>query len=59
MPRDGAIIIADLIGKLDAPYKSGRSKAWLKVKKSENAGRDAGTGWDVLIFPIRRLPNWR
>jgi hypothetical protein len=32
MPRDGAIIFADLIGKLNAPYKSGPSKAWLKVK---------------------------
>jgi len=32
MPRDGAIIFADLIGKLDAPYKSGPSKAWLKIK---------------------------
>jgi len=27
-----AIIFADLIGKLDAPYKSGPSKAWLKIK---------------------------
>ena len=32
MPRDGAIIFGDLIGKLDAPYKSGTSKAWLKIK---------------------------
>jgi hypothetical protein len=32
MPRDGAIIFADLIGKLDTPYKSGPSKAWLKIK---------------------------
>jgi hypothetical protein len=32
MPRDGAIIFADLIGKLNAPYKSGSSKVWLKVK---------------------------
>jgi hypothetical protein len=32
MPRDGAIIFADLIGKLNAPYKSGPSKVWLKVK---------------------------
>jgi hypothetical protein len=32
MPRDGAIIFSDLIGKLDAPYKSGPSKAWLKIK---------------------------
>jgi hypothetical protein len=32
MPRDGAIIFADLIGKLDAPYKSGPSRAWLKIK---------------------------
>jgi ATP-dependent DNA ligase len=32
MPRDGAIIFADLIDKLDAPYKSGPSKAWLKIK---------------------------
>jgi hypothetical protein len=30
--RDGAIIFADLIGKLDAPYKSGPSKTWLKIK---------------------------
>jgi ATP-dependent DNA ligase len=32
MPREGAIIFSDLIGKLDAPYKSGPSKAWLKIK---------------------------
>jgi ATP-dependent DNA ligase len=32
MPRDGAIIFADLIGKLNAPYKSGPSKVWLKIK---------------------------
>jgi hypothetical protein len=32
LPRDGAIIFADLIGKLDAPYKSGPLKAWLKIK---------------------------
>jgi hypothetical protein len=28
MPRDGAIIFDDLIGKLNAPYRSGPSKAW-------------------------------
>jgi hypothetical protein len=33
MSRGGAIIFADLIGKLDVPYKSGPSKAWLKIKK--------------------------
>jgi hypothetical protein len=27
MPREGAIIFADLIGELNAPYKSGLSKA--------------------------------
>jgi hypothetical protein len=27
IPRYGAIIFADLIGKLDAPYKSGPSTA--------------------------------
>jgi hypothetical protein len=32
MPRDGAIIFADLIGKLYVPYKCGPSKAWLKIK---------------------------
>jgi hypothetical protein len=32
MPREGAIIFADLIGKLDVLYKSGPSKAWLKIK---------------------------
>jgi hypothetical protein len=32
MPRDGTIIFADLIAKLSAPYKSGPSKAWLKIK---------------------------
>ena len=32
MPRDGAIIFADLIGKLDVLYKSGPSRAWLKIK---------------------------
>jgi hypothetical protein len=32
MPRDGAIIFADLIGKLDVLYKSGPSKAWMKIK---------------------------
>ena len=32
MPRDGAIIFADLIGKLDVLYKSGPSKVWLKIK---------------------------
>ena len=32
MPRDGATTFADLIGKLDVLYKSGPSKAWLKVK---------------------------
>ena len=32
MPRDGATIFGDLIGKLDSPYKSGPSKAWLKIK---------------------------
>jgi ATP-dependent DNA ligase len=37
MPRDDAIIFADLIGKLDAPYKSGPSKAWLKIKNSKAA----------------------
>jgi hypothetical protein len=33
MSRGGAIIFADLIGKLDVTYKSGPSKAWLKIKK--------------------------
>ena len=32
MACDGAIIFSDLIGKLDSPYKSGPSKAWLKIK---------------------------
>jgi hypothetical protein len=32
MPRDGAIVFADLIDKLDAPCKSGPSKVWLKIK---------------------------
>jgi hypothetical protein len=32
MPRDGAIIFGDLIGKLYAPYKSEPSKAWVKIK---------------------------
>jgi hypothetical protein len=32
VPREGAIIFADLIGKLNAPYKSGPSKVWLKIK---------------------------
>jgi hypothetical protein len=40
MPRDGAIIFSDLIGKLRkarrAPYKSGPSKAWLKIKNSNS-----------------------
>jgi hypothetical protein len=31
-PSDGAIIFADVIGKLDAPYRSGPSKTWLKIK---------------------------
>ncbi|MGB8283961.1 MAG: hypothetical protein WCE74_23915, partial [Pseudolabrys sp.] len=31
---DGAITFADLIGKFDSPYRSGPSKAWLKVKNS-------------------------
>jgi ATP-dependent DNA ligase len=39
MPRDGAIILADLIGKLDAPYESGPSKAWLKIKSNDNSPR--------------------
>ena len=38
MPHDGAIIFADLIGKLDAPYKSGPSKAWLKIKNPKAPG---------------------
>ena len=37
MPRDGAIIFADVIGKLDVPYKSGPSKAWLKIKNPKAA----------------------
>jgi hypothetical protein len=40
MPRDGAIIFSDLIGKLDVPHKSGPSKAWLKIK---NPKAPAGT----------------
>jgi hypothetical protein len=32
MPRDGAIIFADLIDKLNARYKSGPSKVWLEIK---------------------------
>jgi hypothetical protein len=35
MPRDAAIIFADPIGKLNAPYKS--SKAWLKIKNPNAA----------------------
>jgi hypothetical protein len=31
MSRDDAIV-GDLIGRLDAPYKSGPSKAWQKIK---------------------------
>jgi hypothetical protein len=33
----------------DAPYKSGPSKARLKIKKSESPDRDAGIRWDFLI----------
>jgi ATP-dependent DNA ligase len=32
MPRDGAIIFGHASKKLNAPYKSGPSKAWLKIK---------------------------
>jgi hypothetical protein len=41
MPRDGTIIFADLIGKLYAPYKSGPSKAWLKIKNPKRQQRPA------------------
>jgi hypothetical protein len=44
MPRDGAIIFADLIGKLNAPYKSGPSKAWLKIKNPKAPA--ATRAWD-------------
>jgi hypothetical protein len=39
----GAIIFADLIGKLYAPYKSGPSKAWLKGTRCHSR-----SGWNVL-----------
>ena len=35
--------------KLDAPYKSGPSKAWLKNQKSECTCRNSGNRWDLLI----------
>jgi hypothetical protein len=44
MPRDGEIIFADLIGKLNAPYKSGPSKAWLKIKNPKAPA--ATRAWD-------------
>ncbi|MGB9269198.1 MAG: hypothetical protein WCB74_08255 [Pseudolabrys sp.] len=38
MACDGAIIFSDLIGKLNSPYKSGPSKAWLKIKNPKATG---------------------
>ena len=35
--------------RLDAPYKSGPSKAWLKNQKSECTCRNSGNRWDLLI----------
>jgi hypothetical protein len=32
-----------------APYRSGPSETWIKVKKSESAGGNASTRWNVLI----------
>ena len=34
--------------KLSSGYKSGPSKAWIKVKKSEGASCNPRHGWDVL-----------
>jgi hypothetical protein len=49
MPRDGAIILADLIGKLDAPHESGPSKAWLKIKSNDDSNRDGAIIFADLI----------
>jgi hypothetical protein len=37
MPRDGAIIFGHASKKLNAPYRSGPSKAWLKIKNPKAA----------------------
>ncbi|MGC2686594.1 MAG: DNA ligase [Pseudolabrys sp.] len=34
--------------KIDAAYRSGPSKTWIKVKKSEGASCNPRHGWDVL-----------
>jgi len=49
--------------KLDAPYRSGPSKVWIKVKKSEGARSDTGHRWNILTslaaaFPFRER-CWR
>ena len=49
MPRDGAIIFADLIGKLDAPYKSGPSKTWLKIKNPKASAAPLGAFFKTLL----------
>ena len=52
MPREGAIMFADLIGKLVAPYKSGPSKAWLKIKNPNAPPVTAPTGTGVQALPL-------
>jgi hypothetical protein len=62
MPRDGAIIFAALIGKLNAPYKSGPSKAWLKIKNSKAPGQPVlapnGKTYRRLRIQPPARPEW-
>ena len=45
--------------KLDSPYKSGPSKAWLKIKKSESAGSDPCSRWHILRSMTQSLFLYR
>ena len=45
--------------KLNSPYKSGPSKAWLKIKKSESAGSDPCSRWHILRSMTQSLFLYR
>jgi hypothetical protein len=58
MPRDGAIIFADLIGKLDmlrvACGKCGRDGCYGLHRLIDRRGRDAKLKWSCLLYPRKR-----
>ena len=66
MPRDGAIILSDLIGKLDAVRvrceKCGRDGRYQLANLIEERGRDGKiVDWlDALTAhcPVRKAHNW-